>query len=135
MINSVTHRSGRARNILILALAACLSFLAFGRALADGGGFPSPTPTITPTFTETTPPTPTITPTSDSTSTPTTTNVPFFGDVATVEPTELQPVANAEPQTAGPGLICWPFALLIVLIVVIVSTWLLSRRSSRSRMG
>jgi hypothetical protein len=122
-------KSSSIKAVLLLALVASLSLLVYGKALADAGGFPTPTPTITPTFTETTQPSPSVTPTSDSTSTPTTTSVPLSGAVASSEPTSLPAVANAAPQAAGPGLICWPFALLIVLVVVIVGTWLLSRRS------
>lgn len=92
-------------------------------ALADGGEFPTSTPTVTIT------PSPTITPTGTTTIAPTPT--------ATVTPFPLQPDLQEQPIEPTPvpparpsaGILCWPFAVVLILIVVILSTWLFRRRT------
>lgn len=92
-------------------------------ALADGGGFPTATPTVTIT------PSPTITPTGTTTlaPTPTATVTPFpLQPDLQVQPIEPTPVPSARPSA---GILCWPFAVVLILIVVILSTWLFRRRT------
>jgi hypothetical protein len=92
-------------------------------SLADGGEFPTSTPTVTIT------PSPTITPTGTTTIAPTPT--------ATVTPFPLQPDLQEQPIEPTPvpparpsaGILCWPFAVVLILIVVILSTWLFRRRT------
>lgn len=92
-------------------------------ALADGGGFPTDTPTVTIT------PSPTITPTSTVTIAPTLTATvtpfPLQPDLQ-IQPIEPTPVPPARPSA---GILCWPFAVVLILIVVILSTWLFRRRT------
>jgi hypothetical protein len=89
-------------------------------ARADGGGFPTPTPTLTPIPTNT--PLPTFTPLPPTS----------YPDVATQVQQPAFILASPTPTPAPPrgpnlALICLPLALGIVLAVIIVAT-ILARR-------
>ncbi len=108
---------------LILLAGLWIVFIGMtGTAHADGGGFPTETPTLTIT------PSPTITPTSTTTIaptlTPTVTPFPLQPDLQE-QPIEPTPVPAARP---GANILCWPFAVVLILIVVILSSFLFRRR-------
>lgn len=113
---------------LILAASLGLSFLIHPQtAWADGGGFPTLTPTSTPTTT------PTIT------SVPTSTNLPPLVIINTptsvgVYPIETQALplvqqeAQAPPSSRLSTFLCWPFAVVIIIITVLASSMLIRRQ-------
>ena len=102
-------------------------------ASADGGGFPTRTPTITPTSAPTL--TPTTTPTATFTSLP-----PYpiesSGEVqqeAANSPT-VQPVAQTGAQTAESGSSlggCLPTGILILLAGILLATFFFVRRTRK----
>lgn len=109
---------------------ACVALLALGLAqarpaLADAGPFPTRTPTHTPTATTT--PTPTLGPTPTSTLIPT--NTPIGAILQQLPSPTLAPPTPAPTAAGGFLSACWPIALLVVLAVIIASTYLLTRRA------
>lgn len=138
--------SSNLRHLTPLLLAFILAMVVWGappirRALADAGGFPTstPTPTFTPTFTPTLIiETPTDTPLPEITPTPTLDLTPIFDIAATPiplfeTPTPISlfetPTPTPPPPAPGAPFICWPFALIFILIVIIVSLWLFGHRN------
>ena len=125
----LTLRAGHLLGLFILLVAA-LALLAStpnSPGLADGGAFPTDTPTYTPLPTFTSTPTPTFTP------------LPTFTPTNTITPIPLIPTQGSflivPPSTPTPSqgvpLLCWPFAIAFIIIVVIVST-VLVRRTQQS---
>jgi len=111
--------------MIILALLLALSAQAFRQprqASADGGPFPTRTPTRTPTAAAT--PTPTTTPTS----------IPIITLLTNEEQQELnQSITTAEARTPTMGASgisgCWPFGLLILLILIVAVAYLFTRQT------
>lgn len=102
--------------VCVLSCLLLLAELAAPRtARADGGGFPTSTPTVTPVPTNTPLPTDTQ---------PPPTSYPAIATQAQ-EPIFILPTATPTPAPArGPSLalLCLPFALGIVLVVIVVAT-------------
>lgn len=118
-IRTIWSNYGRVVTLCGVGLVTLLGLLAgnMASALADGGGFP------------------TLTPTPTSTSTPTATPLPT--PTSTLEPS---PIAHAaEPPNAvsvstssRPSLqiICWPLAVGLILIVALVIVWVMGRQQA-----
>jgi hypothetical protein len=129
----------RFRWIAILALSTGLALGAVwathpGTALADGGGFPTKTPTVTPTSTNTPTPTVTETPLPTNTLTAIPTELPTLTPLpGSVNQTPAGGGIVVTPQSPGTplGLVCMPFALALILIIIILSTFLLTRRAEQ----
>jgi len=104
---------------LALGLFLLLAVLLPQGALADGGGtWPTPTPSPLPP--------PTWTPifvTLPAVIAPTLTP-----EVVTL-PAVIEPAVTPRPPLGGASLLCWPFALLFILIVIIGSIVLIGRRA------
>lgn len=112
--------------ILIFILAASLGIFSLilpQTVWADGGGFPTSTPTITPT----------------NTSVPTSTNLPPLVIISTptsivAYPIETQALplvqqeAQAPPSSRLSTFLCWPFAVVIIIITVLASSMLIRRQ-------
>lgn len=123
-----TRFSGpRAVKLLVLSLTLLAAILVLAgtaalQARADGGAFPTLTPSSTATFTLI----PTLFPTLTSTFPPLPTITqpyPYPYSVATVLP-------GGEAQSGGSslfGIACWPIAIILLLSVVIGATALLRR--------
>ena len=109
--------------------AVLMASLVPGTALADAGGFPTRTPTIPATRTVTANLPPTVMPTATSTSLPTLTPLAFTSgqdsNQQVIPPTQL-PIP---PEPGGGGVGCWPFALLIILAVILGITYYFTRRA------
>lgn len=125
------------RRTAILALGAFLGMGALWAAhpqtaLADAGPFPTKTPTVTPTSTDTPIPPDTETPTPTNTSTPIPTELPTLTSLpGSVNQTPAGGGIVVTPASPGTplGLVCMPFALALILIIIILSTFLLTRRA------
>jgi hypothetical protein len=116
--------------ILTFILAASLgtfSLIQPQTVWADGGGFPTSTRTITPTATAT------------ITSVPTSTNLPPLVIINTPTsaapyPIETQalPLVQQEAETPPSSrlstFLCWPFAVVIIIITVLASSMLIRRQ-------
>lgn len=105
--------------VLLCALVRAGSEVA--PALADAGGFPTPTPTVTPlptiTLTPTWTPVPTVFPTSALLAPPSPTAL-------VIEIPPAQAASTRQPVTglSLSGILCWPFAIGFLVIAVLVAT-------------
>jgi carbohydrate-binding DOMON domain-containing protein len=115
------------RNRFIFAL--CLSALAWifllpRAAYADGGSFPTSTPTqtITPSIT----PTPTVTATFPIVPTATVTPIPLQPDLQALP---LQPTPTPPPARPNFGIVCAPLAVAVILAIIIFASWWYRRRT------
>ncbi|HEY5574531.1 MAG TPA: hypothetical protein VIK64_16030 [Anaerolineales bacterium] len=118
-------------NVMLLIILLGILFLITGSlhpASADGGGFP--TATLTPSITPSPTIIPTATPTIAPTLTPTVTPFPLQPEL---QEQLLEPSPTPVPARPSAGILCWPIAVVLVLLVIILSTWLFSRRGSPFR--
>jgi hypothetical protein len=124
------HKIRLALLIALLSLVLALGSYPFIRAYADAGPFPTRTPTITLTPTSSPSPTqPLVTLTPTITLVPTPTDLEL-GQV--VPPLVVAPT----PTPAPPGrslFACWPIALIVLVAIIIASTYLLTRYSSQAQ--
>jgi hypothetical protein len=115
--------------MIYLILTAFLLVFSLEPVLADGGGIPTPTRTVTST--------PTLTPIPPPTATPTflpTLTLPPYPGVAqpTLLPEIIFPTSTPPPETGGGfpwGIGCVPILLLILLLVVIAVSYYFTRRA------
>jgi hypothetical protein len=118
--------------IALLSLVFAFASYPVIRAYADAGPFPTRTPTIT--LTPTVSPTPSPTQLS-ATLTPTITLVPTPTDLElgeVVPPLVVVPTPTPAPQ--GRSLLaCWPIALIVLVAIIIASTYFLTRYSSQAQ--
>jgi len=103
--------------ILFLALGV-LSFSAVQTGFADGGGWPTLTPTIV-LF-------PTATPLPTTAPYPYPKALPLQMQAALPSPTFFLPTQAAE-SGSGSTFVCWPFALALLMVVILGSTVLFRR--------
>lgn len=121
--------SARLNVILVIVLLGILFLMAgsLHPASADGGG---PTATLTPSIT----PSPTIVPTATLTIAPTLTpTVTPFPLQPELQEQLLEPSPTPVPARPSAGILCWPIAVVLILLVIILSTWLFSRRGTQVR--
>jgi hypothetical protein len=99
-------------------------------ARADAGPFPTRTPTITLTASPSPSPTqPLVTLTATITLVPTPTELVLQQELP---PPVIAPTAT--PETEGRSLFaCWPIALIVLVALIIASTYLLTRYSSQAQ--
>ena len=103
--------------ILFLALGV-LYFSAAQTGLADGGGWP----TLTPTFVLF----PTVTPPPTTSPYPYPKALPLQMQAALPSPTFFLPTQAVE-SGSGSTFVCWPFALALLLVVILGSTVIFRR--------
>jgi hypothetical protein len=127
------HMDIHRRDLSILFLVLCIGLglsvaILPSRALADGGGLPSLTPTQVASATATI----TLIPTSEATITET----PVPTTMSLLPPIEENPVTQASPtplpaqKQTLPSLLCFSaFAIVFFVVVVIVTLWILGRRN------
>jgi hypothetical protein len=111
--------------VIILAVLLALSAQAFRQphqASADGGPFPTHTPTRTPT-TE-----PTRTPTTTPTNIPIATLSGNEAQQALNQPNPTEPTQTPTSRASGISG-CWPFGLLILLVMIVLVAYLFTRRT------
>lgn len=115
--------------ITCLILGAFLLMFSLEPVLADGGGNPTPTRTVTSTSTITATSAPSATPTF----LPTLTLPPYPGvSQPTLLPGIVFPTSTPLPETGGgllSGIGCWPFILLILLVIVIAVSFYFTRKA------
>jgi hypothetical protein len=101
------------------------------RARADAGPFPTRTPTITLT------PQPSPTPTELLiTLTPTITLVPTPTELVLEQelpPPVIVPTPTQPPDSGRSLFVCWPIALILIIAIIIASTYFLTRYSSQAQ--
>ena len=113
---------------VVLIVLVGLAFT--GQARADGGGFVTPTPTSTNTPTPTETPTPTNTPEPTQEILPTLTS-PVIGELVTgTAPSLIIGTPVPDEAQGGLGLVCWPFAIGLILLIIIIATVLIGGQTS-----
>jgi hypothetical protein len=114
--------------LLAIILTAVWIGISNWKVYADGGGFPTRTPTITPTKTPTIPLT--ITPTASPTILPTLTLVVLLEQQGQAQPLVASVTQTPAPErSSGLRFSCWPIALLVVLVLIIGVTYYFTRRT------
>lgn len=107
--------------LALFSLAAGLIFLSTAQVVrADGGGWPTPSPTFI-LF-----PTATPLPTTEPYPYPKTLPTQMQLQVPLPSPTFFLPTA-APVASGGSALVCWPFALTLLLVIILGSTVIFRR--------
>jgi hypothetical protein len=116
----------------LFCLLLVVGFYPSIRALADAGPFPTRTPTVTLTRTASPSPSPTQ---LLATLTPTITLVPTPTDLDLGQvPPPVVIVPTPTPAPEGRSLFaCWPIALIVIVAIIIASTYFLTRYSSQAQ--
>ena len=115
---------------LILALVALLVAVGVLYPIgvqADGGKFPTKTPTVTSSPTVTL--TPTLGPSPTWTLLPALTPVPLLGQEQPPGQPLAAPLTTPSQAASRSILACWPVALFVFLAIVVGATYLLTRRA------
>jgi hypothetical protein len=128
--------NGKALTMLVslVAVFILLTGLPGGKALADGSQWPTPTPTpLPPTITPLPPPPTPIPATATATPLPPYPAYPVYppAQQLLVINTPIEPTATSVTKSGfgfNTTLVCWSFAIAVVLVAIIGATFWIKRR-------